>query len=568
MKTLLALLFLAVSSGAADYYVATNGSDSNPGSFASPFLTVKKAARTTTLNPGDTVYIRGGTYTGYANEIDLPAGTQNNGTSNALITVKAYEAERPVITGIDGTAFHYYALVLKSKEWWKFDGITWSNNYGHGYFENITNVTFTNCVFTAMPTNGWDLGTSAYATVWLFGSSQLNRFYNCEFSWWGDVGETNEQYKAHGSALSLGNETSDDQTWYNLWDGCRFNNCGHDLTTISSGYNVFRNGTYHNEAWYPTNSYTQLLYNGGSARYQTNMYGAWAARIMKPGDAGTNMLDQRNVWENNTFIYAGPPPDSGGAFGIELATHKSIYRKNVIAYALAAGIYINTSGMTTRVESNAIYNNTIFGNGLSWVYGGDWMKSYSRGIDINTYEMRMTNNFLVNNIVWQNYPSNVHANVIIANYWRTNYSGDYGGLTYPAFVNTNGFGWTYDAGSLPNFRLTSASPCIDGAAWLATITSVSGSGTSFTVDNSLYFSDGNRVVEGDTIQLEGQTVTAVVTSNDITNNVLTFTPSLTWTNGQGVSLSYSGAAPDFGAFEFIGASATASTVTVGTLISP
>lgn len=45
---------------AADYYVATNGNDSNPGSLAEPWLTIQHAADN--ANAGDTVNIRGGTY--------------------------------------------------------------------------------------------------------------------------------------------------------------------------------------------------------------------------------------------------------------------------------------------------------------------------------------------------------------------------------------------------------------------------------------------------------------------------------------------------------------------------
>src|SRR5205814_306177 len=45
----------------ANYFVATNGSDLNPGtSIAQPFLTIQKAANV--ASPGDTVNIRGGTY--------------------------------------------------------------------------------------------------------------------------------------------------------------------------------------------------------------------------------------------------------------------------------------------------------------------------------------------------------------------------------------------------------------------------------------------------------------------------------------------------------------------------
>lgn len=56
---LLALL-PAAPLGAAFYYVAPDGQDANPGTLAAPIGTVQRAQKAAA--PGDTVYIRGGTY--------------------------------------------------------------------------------------------------------------------------------------------------------------------------------------------------------------------------------------------------------------------------------------------------------------------------------------------------------------------------------------------------------------------------------------------------------------------------------------------------------------------------
>ena len=60
---MLANLFFFCSSyaGAATYYVAPNGSNSNAGTQATPFATLQKAHDI--ANPGDLIYMRGGTYT-------------------------------------------------------------------------------------------------------------------------------------------------------------------------------------------------------------------------------------------------------------------------------------------------------------------------------------------------------------------------------------------------------------------------------------------------------------------------------------------------------------------------
>jgi hypothetical protein len=69
------------------------------------------------------------------------------------------------------------------------------------------------------------------------------------------------------------------------------------------------------------------------------------------------------------------------------------------------------------------------------------------------------------------------------------------------------------------------------------------------VDDARIFVDGFGIADGDLIQLEGQTQTARITSINYSTRVLTLDRSLTWTNGQGVSVPYSGSAPDMGAFE-------------------
>jgi hypothetical protein len=87
------------SSGAGTYYVATNGSDSNPGTLAQPFSTIFKGMQAiSTAGPGSTLYIRGGAYKGWtaleANNIN-PVGT--NWTTGA-ISVKNYPGETVTIT--------------------------------------------------------------------------------------------------------------------------------------------------------------------------------------------------------------------------------------------------------------------------------------------------------------------------------------------------------------------------------------------------------------------------------------------------------------------------------------
>src|SRR5690606_37131334 len=75
---------------AATYYVATWGSDGNPGSESAPFRTIGRGA--SAANAGDTVYVRGGTYVESVN-------ITKSGNSSAPIRLHAYPGETPVMDG-------------------------------------------------------------------------------------------------------------------------------------------------------------------------------------------------------------------------------------------------------------------------------------------------------------------------------------------------------------------------------------------------------------------------------------------------------------------------------------
>jgi parallel beta-helix repeat protein len=94
------------------YYVAPGGSDSSPGTLAQPFATVNQGV--SVLTPGDTLYLRGGTY----NEAllnDIPSGT-----ATAPVTISAYPGEAVTLQapasgygrGIDLSGSFQYIRIL------------------------------------------------------------------------------------------------------------------------------------------------------------------------------------------------------------------------------------------------------------------------------------------------------------------------------------------------------------------------------------------------------------------------------------------------------------------------
>lgn len=94
LATLSIGFFTVTSAYAATYYVATTGSDSNPGTQAAPFKTIAKGSRA--LAAGDTLLIRGGTYNeqmmgGYGGFVF------QNGTPGAYTRYAAYPGEQVIV---------------------------------------------------------------------------------------------------------------------------------------------------------------------------------------------------------------------------------------------------------------------------------------------------------------------------------------------------------------------------------------------------------------------------------------------------------------------------------------
>lgn len=81
-------------SAGREFFIAPNGSDAGAGTIASPWRTIKRA--TQALGPGDTLYARGGTYTGQGG---YNWATSASGAASEPIIFEAYPGERPVFDG-------------------------------------------------------------------------------------------------------------------------------------------------------------------------------------------------------------------------------------------------------------------------------------------------------------------------------------------------------------------------------------------------------------------------------------------------------------------------------------
>lgn len=115
--------FVSLTLNATKYYVAITGDDDAAGTIASPWKTWGKAFNSTDVDPGDTVYFRGGVYAKVLSEGDdgwyypnrasggTGYGTTRAGTAGNLVKYWAYPGETPILdcneTNIGSNIYNY-----------------------------------------------------------------------------------------------------------------------------------------------------------------------------------------------------------------------------------------------------------------------------------------------------------------------------------------------------------------------------------------------------------------------------------------------------------------------------
>lgn len=109
----------------AEYYLAPDGDDANPGTQAQPFGTLQTLL--SSLSAGDTGYARGGTYypTGFAD------GSAQEGTASSPIRLEGYPGEEPVFDFGNDT---YGGLRLWNCAYWELRNFTVRNAPSYGIY--------------------------------------------------------------------------------------------------------------------------------------------------------------------------------------------------------------------------------------------------------------------------------------------------------------------------------------------------------------------------------------------------------------------------------------------------
>jgi hypothetical protein len=300
----------ARSAQATDYYVATTGSDSNAGTMASPFATLQKGV--TTAVAGDTVYIRGGTYS-----ITTPATSgagvnfTKSGTATNPINYFAYQGEVPV--------FDFTNMVIST------------SGYTHGFVINASYLHFKGLEIRYVPMN-----TFSNNGVAVTGGGY-------------DIFELLNMHHNSGNGIFIGSKTA---------GGHQILNCdAHDNYDATSSQGQGQNA------------------DGFGVHYQTTGATTIirGCRSWWNSDDGYDLINQEvpvtveSSWAmgNGYAMYGTFNPTDGNGNGFKMGSSatgvRHLVQNNVAWKNKATGFYANHS-----TGGNTWYNNTSFMNGTQY----------------------------------------------------------------------------------------------------------------------------------------------------------------------------------------------------------
>jgi hypothetical protein len=365
------------------YYVAPGGADTGPGTLAQPFATIQHALDQAT-EPGDIVYVRGGTY-------NQQVQFNYSGAAGAPITLEAYGNEQPVLDGTglpqDGDMVLMQHVSYVSLIGFEIDNYSVGNRNrddGSGVRIDGSGTDIQVLDNTIHGIDGLNaMGITVYGTSVKSPLSYVtisgNTLYNLQ--------------SAPSEALTLDGNVNHFTITNNVVHDV--NNIGIDMIGGEKDINpiyVARNGEVSGNVCYNCNS----DYGGGFAD------GIYV-------DGGKNITIERNTsYQNDQGIEVGA--ENAGIVATGVIVRDNLIYNNDKA-ALVFGGYKHSVG---RVNGCDFVNNTIYDNDT---LEGGWGQ-----IEINFG----SHNVLTNNIIWASaddvmldFEGGANTNVIDHNLWYT-----------------------------------------------------------------------------------------------------------------------------------------------------
>lgn len=313
-----------ITAHAATYYVQSTGDDSNPGTVSQPFQSIARGV--SSLNAGDTLYIRSGTYT---TQIDVSAKT---GTPGNYITIAGYPGETVTIRP-GGNPFSNGSLYKFNNDYFIIENLVFDGvNAGNGSYWSVGNGAH-DIIIRGNEIKNWK-GNGLFVSY----SPSTNNICN-------NVSVINNRIH---DQISVTGELG--TRWYGIY----FHSC--------SGTNLIEGNEIYNNPGGGINAYpgpiTNLTIRGNWIYHNQTLATQSLAGLLLQGAAATPIA---NAVISNNLIYENGTPTSGFARGIWLGggvTGTKIWNNTVYGNK-NAGIEI---GISTDVYT-VVQNNISYGNG-------------------------------------------------------------------------------------------------------------------------------------------------------------------------------------------------------------
>ena len=536
------IVFFSVSAQATTHYVSPNGSAtwSNSTNISMPCSLSTALAN---ADDDDVVYLRAGTYT-------TKLQPSNSGSSGHVITFQNYNDEVVVIDGENTRS----CINLYGKSYITIDGIGTENSsgnysvylnddaYAHTYGITIQNGTFDGGGVRAEKTSNLIV--------------KYNTIQNTSYAGIVVNGSGCSQTRVEGNTIS-GDFTGTDAVTYHVdeWvDGGKSPSCP------NGDYHIIKNNsvisTVAAENCYDITSGDYIVMDGNTCTGNVGEPGTLVGNSCS-SCVPANTVSWIRIVNNSIYSLQGNAEHihfgGYGADYIQILRNKSYgYGEHNIRFSNSLGltgtryirIFHNTlDGRIIRDNINLQFQNTVADvdnkNNIFYLASGDsginWADPGATDM-LSDYNLYWNVNNSPGAAIWGYTPTHTLAQV------RSSYNREINGIEAdPLFVNV----------ANQDYSLQSGSSAIDAGGWLTIITSSTGSGTIFTVDDPLWFYDGWNISgeTGDIIKTaSGKTATII--SINYTTGKITVNSQISWTIGEGIGLDFKDSRPDIGAFEY------------------
>ena len=368
---------LELASNGTTYYVSPSGNDSNPGTEAQPWPTIKKAADT--LTAGDTVYIKAGTY----QERVVP---KNSGSSGNYITYAAYTDDTVIIDGsnislssdLDGL------FVVANKSYITISGLTVKNagpndNNAGIYVDSSSYITIEKNYTYNTVSSGIGVWDSDHITI---DGNEVDLACNdgeqeCITVATTDTFEIKNNHVHHSGPGTLGGEGIDVKD--GSTNGKIYKNHVYYINRLGIYIDSWDKNTYNIEAYQNTvhdcadDGFTVAAESGGLLEnvkiynnivYSNTMNGIC---ISENGEA-IYLHPMKNIYVvNNTFYNNGNSAWGGGVLIENPDAEEVVIRNNICSQNVFSQIQVEASVKNLTVDHNLIdgyrgYDTETYGN--------------------------------------------------------------------------------------------------------------------------------------------------------------------------------------------------------------